>query len=209
LVTFVRPPATARSLREGDVSNRRKAPVADRRLGRLNWAESPPIEVASGKTGVRAIAVIPLRARNSLHRPEQKFRSSNFLANKLGGLVRGWNKTTRLCATDARTWSRKANVQRVTQHAIVALHAFTEPRAVDMPAPQQKREGGSPGIITRTGLTPNRPVENAGSIGIVWKARVMVARIFPASLRIAYRLIVAHPRAWVAAAEGGGAADTG
>ena len=53
---------------------------------------------------------------------------------------------------------------------------------------------------------------NTGSIGIVWKARVMVGGIFPASLRIAYRLLVAHPRAWVAHiahTAGDGAADTG
>ena len=34
-----------------------------------SWAESAPSRVASGRTGVWAKAVIPLRARNSLHRP--------------------------------------------------------------------------------------------------------------------------------------------
>ena len=48
---------------------RRKPAVADRGLGRLNWAESAPTGVASARTGVRAKAVIPLRARNRLHCP--------------------------------------------------------------------------------------------------------------------------------------------
>ena len=48
--------------------SRRKAPVADRRLGRLNWADSAPKEIASGRTGVHAIAVVPWRARNRVPR---------------------------------------------------------------------------------------------------------------------------------------------
>ena len=36
---------------------------------RLNWAESEPTGVVSGRTGVRAKAVFPSRARNSLHHP--------------------------------------------------------------------------------------------------------------------------------------------
>jgi hypothetical protein len=39
----------------------------------LSWAESAPRGVASGRTGVRAIADIQLRARSTLHRPERKF----------------------------------------------------------------------------------------------------------------------------------------
>jgi hypothetical protein len=50
---------------------RRKPAVADRDLGRLNWVDSAPTGTASGTTGVRAIAALPLRARNSLHRPKQ------------------------------------------------------------------------------------------------------------------------------------------
>ena len=42
--------------------NEKPAPVADRGLGRLNWAESAPIGVASRRTEVRAKAVVPLRA---------------------------------------------------------------------------------------------------------------------------------------------------
>ena len=40
LDAFAGPFVKDRSLREGDVSFRRKARVADRGLGRLNWAES-------------------------------------------------------------------------------------------------------------------------------------------------------------------------
>jgi hypothetical protein len=40
-------------------------------LGRLNWAESAPPRLASGRTGVHSIAGVPLRARNS---PKRKTR---------------------------------------------------------------------------------------------------------------------------------------
>jgi hypothetical protein len=47
--------------------------VGIRSIRRQRWAESAPTEVASGRIGVRAIAVIPLRARNRLRRPQRKF----------------------------------------------------------------------------------------------------------------------------------------
>jgi hypothetical protein len=50
--------------------SRRKPAVADRDLGRLNWAGSAPTGVSSGRTGIRAIADIQLRARSTLHRPK-------------------------------------------------------------------------------------------------------------------------------------------
>ena len=53
----------------GDVAYRRIADVADCGLGRLSWAESALAGVASGRTGVRAKAAAPLRARNRLSRP--------------------------------------------------------------------------------------------------------------------------------------------
>jgi hypothetical protein len=40
---------------------------------RLNWADSAPTGVASERTGVRAKAAIPLRARNLLHPPKNAF----------------------------------------------------------------------------------------------------------------------------------------
>jgi hypothetical protein len=43
--------------------NRRIADIADRGLGRLNWAVSAPAGVASARTGVRAKAAIQLQAR--------------------------------------------------------------------------------------------------------------------------------------------------
>jgi len=51
-----------------DVANRRKADVADRRLGRHSWAESVPTGVALRRTGVRAKAVLPLQAGSKLYR---------------------------------------------------------------------------------------------------------------------------------------------
>lgn len=59
---FATPLGNDRSLRTRDGKSRRKAAVADRRLGRLNWAESSRPEVASRRTGVRVIADIPLGA---------------------------------------------------------------------------------------------------------------------------------------------------
>jgi hypothetical protein len=57
-------PVSVRSRREGD--------IVDRGGGRRIWADSAPTEVASGRTRVRTKAVIPLRARNRLHRPKRK-----------------------------------------------------------------------------------------------------------------------------------------
>jgi hypothetical protein len=53
--------------------NRRLADIAQRGLGRLNWADCGRTGVASGRIGARAIAAIRLRARNMLHRPKQTF----------------------------------------------------------------------------------------------------------------------------------------
>jgi hypothetical protein len=58
-----------RYLRSPDGSSRREADTAGAGLGRLSWAVSTPTRVASGRTGVRAKSVIPLRARNRLHSP--------------------------------------------------------------------------------------------------------------------------------------------
>jgi hypothetical protein len=58
----------------GDVSCRRIADVADPGAGRLNWAESAPTALGSGRTGVRAIPVIPYRARNRVHPAKQTLR---------------------------------------------------------------------------------------------------------------------------------------
>jgi hypothetical protein len=55
----------------GGHRSRRKPAVADRGLGRLNWAESAPIEVAWRRAGVLPIAVIPCQARNRVHRPKR------------------------------------------------------------------------------------------------------------------------------------------
>ena len=55
------------------VRSRREADTAGAGLGRLSWADSGHRRIPSGRTGVRAIAVVPLRARNSLHRPKRKF----------------------------------------------------------------------------------------------------------------------------------------
>jgi hypothetical protein len=55
------------------VRSRRIADVADRGLGRLNWAESTRTRVASGRTGVWAKAVVPLRAQNSPHCSKRAF----------------------------------------------------------------------------------------------------------------------------------------
>ena len=61
---FAEPSANDRLLRSRRTGVRRKAPVADRGPEWLNWADSAPTGVASGRTEVRTIAGI--RARNSL-----------------------------------------------------------------------------------------------------------------------------------------------
>jgi hypothetical protein len=62
-----------RFLRTAVGRSRREADVAERGLGRLNWAESAPTEVASGRTGVYAKAGFPVRARIGLYRPFPTF----------------------------------------------------------------------------------------------------------------------------------------
>jgi hypothetical protein len=61
------PSANDRYLRTAAGWSRRKAAVADRGLGRLNWAESAPTGVGAERTGVGAKAAIPLRGRNGRH----------------------------------------------------------------------------------------------------------------------------------------------
>ena len=69
-VRFGRPSRNDRYLREADDRSRR---VADRGLGRLNWADSARTGIAPGRTGVRAFAAIRLRARSTLHRPKRPY----------------------------------------------------------------------------------------------------------------------------------------
>jgi hypothetical protein len=59
-------PLFARSRRLSDVSNRRRPAVADRGLGRLNWAESAPTGVVTQRTGVRAKPVVPFASEMTL-----------------------------------------------------------------------------------------------------------------------------------------------
>jgi hypothetical protein len=60
---FATPSRHDRYFRIPTVWNRRKGDIARPASGRLNWAESEPTGVAPGRTGVRAIAVIPWGAR--------------------------------------------------------------------------------------------------------------------------------------------------
>jgi hypothetical protein len=71
-------PGKAGRYRRGNCPGRGNAP--NLRVFQLS-AESAPSRVASGTTGVWAKAVIPLRARNSLHRPKP-----NSLADLSGSL---------------------------------------------------------------------------------------------------------------------------
>ncbi len=50
----------ARRLCAAEGRSRREAAIADRVRGRDSWADSAPTGAASGKTAVRAIAVVPL-----------------------------------------------------------------------------------------------------------------------------------------------------
>src|SRR5271166_1530308 len=105
-----------------DGRNRRIADVADRGLGRLNWAESAPTEVASGRTGVRGIAVIRLRARNRLHRPKQasKRQLNIAVANR----------------RDCATWVSAADIRRTAFTGLgLAPTALSEALAQQHPQP--------------------------------------------------------------------------
>jgi hypothetical protein len=74
-----------RVLRSPDGWSRRKPAVADRGLGRLNLADSAPTAVASGRTGVRAIAAVAPRARRYASRPNRKFSAPVGLLNATQG----------------------------------------------------------------------------------------------------------------------------
>jgi hypothetical protein len=60
-------------LRSPDGWSRREADIAGNALRHRNWADCARTVVASGRTGVSVIAVIPLRARKGLDRPKRKF----------------------------------------------------------------------------------------------------------------------------------------
>ena len=72
-------------------------PLADRGLGRLNWADSGPTAVARRRTGVSAIAVVPLRARNGLHRPNAPFNAGRHVLDRApAGRRRAMKRVTTL-----------------------------------------------------------------------------------------------------------------
>ena len=77
-----------RYLREAACRSRRLADVADRGRGHRNWADSARTVVASGRTGVRAEAAFPLRARNWLYRPKRPYakRSTRACASAISGI---------------------------------------------------------------------------------------------------------------------------
>jgi hypothetical protein len=50
-----------------DGRNRRIADIADRGFERLNWADSRPKRIASGRAAIRAIAIVRLEARYRLY----------------------------------------------------------------------------------------------------------------------------------------------
>jgi hypothetical protein len=69
----------------GRVRSRREAPVAGRRLGRLNWAESGLLR--SPRSSPQSRRSIPLRARSSLHSPKHcAKRSTSACASAISGI---------------------------------------------------------------------------------------------------------------------------
>src|SRR5271166_4005492 len=71
-----------------DGRSRRIADEADLGLERLNWADSGPTWVASGRTGVQPKAVFAWRAGNQLHCPKQTYgsRDSSACASAISGI---------------------------------------------------------------------------------------------------------------------------
>ena len=74
---FANPSRNDRCLRQGDVSNRRIADVADRALGRLNWADND--RSANGrKRADRRRSTRPIRfIRDLFYRDPGQFRLQN------------------------------------------------------------------------------------------------------------------------------------
>src|SRR6516162_8227900 len=87
------------------------------RSGRIEWrecrllVESAPTTVASGRTGVRAIAVVPLRERNTLQRPSQTIAQQ-------------------LTALDPSGWLRRSIAARHPYCNFCAAQAEARPRRV-------------------------------------------------------------------------------
>src|SRR6516162_6495906 len=85
--------------------------IRDTRRDRLNWVERAPTTVASGRTGVRAIAVVPLRERITLQRTSQTIAQQ-------------------LTALDPSGWLRRSIAARHPYCNVCAAQAEARPRRV-------------------------------------------------------------------------------
>ena len=113
----------------------RTLPICERR----NWADSAPSGIASGRSGVPAKAAIPLRARNSLHRPKRALRKARRLLCRFldAGITRGaplaparWSREL------PPRWETKSRSQRI----VVAVDRWAGPK--ETPPPRCRHRAG-------------------------------------------------------------------
>ena len=99
--------------------------VAHRGLERLHWADSAPPRVASGRTGIRAVAAVPLRAPNRPHRPASIETLADHLEGRKGSFAAS-RRSAGLCRAEenaalvraAFLTSRTAEHQAVTRDGL-------------------------------------------------------------------------------------------
>jgi hypothetical protein len=84
--------------------------VSDRGPGRRSWAESAPTWIASGRTGFRARAALPLRARSRLHYPNLPYAklSISAWASAISGISAVGAKPSRALLRMARASAGRA-----------------------------------------------------------------------------------------------------
>jgi hypothetical protein len=84
--------------------------VSDRGPGRRSWAESAPTWIASGRTGFRARAALPLRARSRLHYPNLPYAklSISAWASAISGISAVGAKPSRALLRMARASAARA-----------------------------------------------------------------------------------------------------
>jgi hypothetical protein len=70
-------------LGSGDGRSRRTAGVANRRLGRLNWADRAPTRLVSGRTGVSAKAAVPCEREITFPGPSGAWTSRSSPRNRV------------------------------------------------------------------------------------------------------------------------------
>ena len=146
--------------RTADGRSRRKAAVADRGSERRGWAESAPPEVVSARTGFPVIAVVPRRARRTLHRNVEKvLKSATHFA--LTSIVQA-RRMSRRCRREANGSSSAVGSVLATVHRLALRRAPSKGPTI-LPC----RERGQPANQGRTTLPRlERPVRATTALAL-------------------------------------------